>query len=448
MAGVWLSVGLLGLLLDSDVATSGHDAAIVVLSTASLLFGVWVFWCHGGPAITAAGIYNFAFALFVGFAGLHLVAYPGEVTPELLVPALAWAYFGHVATWLLFWSAPAPAPTPASGARPADDRAVRRTATRLGVLLVASMTLLSIVYSGEFTPVVQGASFVGAVLVAVGLLGGGPSRTWLTGGVAAALALLANVSISTGYGRLNLGALGFAMLIVATRQVATRLVKVAVLAATAPVLMGFASMRDSNPGTLTADVRGTNGLESVISPLVCFARLLHYSETGVLARHGFDTFWAALVAMVPRAAWPEKPVGFGAEMVYVLHPELAGSGHSDAALFNGEWVYGFGVVGLVAMVPITGVVLRAVDRRLRWVSARPLADRRSLLVYVATIIVAAGVPDLAWGGTFIYVARAEIRLLVLVAAGVLLWSAIRAGARPRAVGRTGPDRPRAGLGVR
>jgi len=416
VATAWYALGVAGLLADSGVPMIGHDRAIAVLAGASLLFGLWVWWRHGGPAITAVGVYNFAFALFVGFAGLYLLS-TGTVDGSM-VRALAWCYFGQVTTWLLFWSRP-PAPEPA-GPRPVDS-ALLRQATVAGVLVAGgSGTALALFgFGGTPRHVVQACGFVGALLIAIGLLSDGRRRP-LAGLVLTAAAFALSVATSNSYGRLMLGSLGLALMVVVSRRLRTRAVKLAVVAGAAPVLWMFAIMRkdallEQHPG-LRMD--GT-GLESVASPLRVFAVLLDYNDLGLFAPAWGHTFGAALISLLPRAVWPGKPQGFGAELVPLVNPELVNSGHSDAALFQGEWLFNFGVAGLILMVPAVGLAVAAVDRFLWATAVRPLVGRGALLAYATAIVVAAGLPDLAWG-TFTFTARAGMRLAALVLVWLLL----------------------------
>jgi hypothetical protein len=411
-AAGWYAIGILGLFRTTDLPLAGQRDAVFVLSGAALLFGVWVWWRHGATAITAVGIHHFAFALFVGFAGLHLL-FTGTAD-ESLVRALAWCYFGQVTTWLLFWShdrKPAPRePEPV-------NRALLRRMTWVGAAVAAVATLASLHLLGTPRHFAQAAGFVGALLLVLGLLGD-ERRSPLPGCVAAAAAFAAAIATSNSYGRLMLGSLGLALLVVISRRVRTRLLKAAVVACAAPILLAFAQMRKDAILDKYPDIRmdGT-GLESVASPLKTFALLLDYNDIGAFANAWGHTFLAALTSLVPRALWPGKPPGFGADLVPIVNPELVNSGHSDAALLHGEWLYNFGVAGLLLMVPITGLAVRAADDLLAKATARPLVDRRTVFVLGAAIIVAAGLPDLAWG-TFTFAARAGMRLMVLI--GVLL----------------------------
>jgi hypothetical protein len=197
------------------------------------------------------------------------------------------------------------------------------------------------------------------------------------------------------------------------------LAKSTVLIGAAPVLLALAKLRDAGgprPGTT---VHG-NGLESVVSPLQSFASLLDHNNLGMLPYGWGHTFWAALVALVPSSVWSGKPVGFGAELVPILNPELVGTGQSDAALFAGEWLFNFGLPGLLLMVPAAGLAIRGLDHVLARSMSLPIDSRRAVVRYSAAVVAAAGLIDLMWVGSFTYVARTGSRLLILAAVFVIL----------------------------
>jgi hypothetical protein len=124
------------------------------------------------------------------------------------------------------------------------------------------------------------------------------------------------------------------------------------------------------------------------------------------------TFWASAVVWF-RVDCGEKPEGFGAVLVPILSPELVGTQQSDLALSRGEWLFDFGVMGLVLMVPRTGMVRARVDRWLAAASVRAIDTRQQLLSLVGATVVAAGLADLVWGGTFTFTSRAAPRLLIV-----------------------------------
>jgi hypothetical protein len=129
-----------------------------------------------------------------------------------------------------------------------------------------------------------------------------------------------------------------------------------------------------------------------------------------------STFWASSVAFVPRSLWENKPPGFGAVLVPYLSPLSVGTSHSDAALFQGEWLFDFGFLGLVAMVLVVGWYIAKLDIWLTELNSRPVSTRRRLLAVVSATILASGLGNLLWVGSFTYFVRAVGPLL---AVGVL-----------------------------
>jgi hypothetical protein len=408
----WLAAGIFALLAGLLVPSRDADLAAFCLSALSFLFGVWLFWFHGGKRITAAGIWGFGFALFVGFAGLYNVLTP-TWSARGLTAALTVAYFGQVFMWGLFWSQPA---SEASQQRWRADPIV----LRWGIVTSSVVLILSCLAAGRFppdTPFLEASAFVSVVLLSASLLlhRGGALGAWRLILSASAFLIYA-VFVFSGFGRLLLGTLGLALSVILSKQFPGRVLKAVILLASVPALLIFARTRVEFTASLNPDQSSsTTGFESVVGVLSSFSELLSRREEIPLG-HG-STFWAAGVSMVPRGLWPEKPDGFGAVLVPYLSPGLVGTGHSDAALSHGEWLFDFGVAGLVVMVPVLGWVVRMTDRWLQTVNSRAISTRRRLIALAAATILASGLPDLLWGGSFTYVSRAAPRLLIL---GVLL----------------------------
>ncbi|WKU07116.1 hypothetical protein [Micromonospora sp. HUAS LYJ1] len=413
-AANWYAIGIAGLISGSRLPTIGDACAVFVLSSASLLFGLWVYWRHGGPLVTGVGIYNFAFAIFVGFAGLYLLF--SDLPRDDLIPALAWCYFGQVTTWLLFWTQ-GPPPQPARVKAP--DVGYLRRITWWGLVVTCGAAPVSLALVGSMRQLGQAAGFVGTVLIAIGLLSD-KRRPPLWGCLLGAGGFALSVATSNSYARMTLVSLAFALVVVVSRRLGTRVVKAATILSAAPLLWALGDMRKEavqaqRPGTLI----NATGLESVVSPLESFVKLLHLDAARDLAYAWGDTFAVAVVSLVPRALWPSKPPGFGAELMLMLHPELANSGHSDAALFQGEWLYNFGILGLALMMPVVGIGVWAADRFLMRAAVLSPGSRWALLGYGSAVVIVASLPDLTWG-TFTFAVRVGMRLAVLVVVSVLI----------------------------
>jgi hypothetical protein len=423
---MWLSLGVAGLAPDVVFPVTGARYSTVALSCLCATFGLWVFWRHGIGRITAIGVYNFAFALFVGFAGLYDVAVPppGLGTGYLLA-AVACCYFVQVPTWALFWSKDAwDVPRELSLA---CAPAVARWSVTTGSCLLGAAVLVTRL-RGASVPFMDAIGFVGIVLMAIGLLCGAPGRQWMFRSVVIAGAFGVYVHfLFDGFGRVILGSLAFSLAIVLTHRLPGRLVKSVVILATAPGLLLLAKLRIDDVSASRPDVGlYENGLESVVSPLRSFATLLMDNRDGVLPMGWGHTFFTALVSLTPRGLWPGKPAGFGNELVPFISPALVGTGHSDAALFPGEWLFNFGLPGLLIMIPAVGLALRILDHLLN--RPRSLDSGRDLVHYAMVLVTAAGVVDLSWVGTFSYAARTGERLAVLVV--ILAAAALRKAPGP------------------
>jgi hypothetical protein len=232
--------------------------------------------------------------------------------------------------------------------------------------------------------------------------------------------LLYAIYIFRGFGRLTLVALGFALALAAAQRMPAGLIKLGVLAAATPALIILSRLRVEFTASLnpnqTSDV---TGFESVASPLLRFSQLIDLVQGGFLHLKLGETFFSSAVALFPRALWPSKPVGLGAELAAIFRPDAIGTGQSEFALFHGEWLYNFGVIGLVVMIPVVGLSAGALNKWLVLASDRPLNSRAHLIGLVAAVVAASGLPDLLWGGTDTYVARAGERLVVLLVVYIL-----------------------------
>ena len=130
--------------------------------------------------------------------------------------------------------------------------------------------------------------------------------------------------------------------------------------------------------------------------------------------------------------WEDKPIGFGAVLTEYFHPNLRGIGYSMAAHSSGEWLYNFGFAGLIAMVLLLGLLLRALDNVLLQCGGGPLSATK-FAVSGAVVVLVSEVPTLMWVGSFTYGTRAMQKLAVLFALAALyaLVSRLVRGHHPR-----------------
>lgn len=116
---------------------------------------------------------------------------------------------------------------------------------------------------------------------------------------------------------------------------------------------------------------------------------------------------------MPRELWPDKPVGFGAQLTELYRPELLSVGHSEAALLHGEFVYNFALFGVPVAVLVVGHLVRWLDGWLNDLHATPPASVRVLIKQAVAVVASAGLLDLVWVGTYTYVERAGFACAVL-----------------------------------
>ncbi|WP_426565258.1 hypothetical protein ACPPVT_02815 [Angustibacter sp. McL0619] len=401
--------GALVLALDTSDATVGHAHAQFGISVLALLFGVWTFWTHGRRQVTAAGVYGIGSAVFVGFAGLYWWNDRGRLLPGTLFAATAVCYFTHVGMYFLFWH------RQGRGFKDLPWHPAERDVSNGGVLLGAVVTLCGVAAAsrGALISLSGPTAFAGIALMTVSLCRQtnlralSPLRILLIG---AAFALYARY-VFTGYGRLNLAALGLMVAIVVARQVPGRTVKLVGLLGVGPALWVFIQLRESFGRSLYGG-SGLSGIGSVVSPLRFFARLIDLQASLPLGNG--DTFLAALVTPVPSALWADKPPGFGAVLAQIFNPQVLGVGGSLAALAHGEWFYDFRWWGVVAMVAVLGLAVGWTDRWLLAASSRPIVHRWQLLSLTGAVLASAGVVDLLWVGSQTYMARTGVRVLVLL----------------------------------
>jgi hypothetical protein len=214
-----------------------------------------------------------------------------------------------------------------------------------------------------------------------------------------------------GSGRLYLASLGLCLAVPAAARYARRAVKVALLALVPVALAGLADARRAAVGSTET------GLESVVRPMWSLARVFDAYQAGEFRPvHGW-TFLSLPSMAVPGWLWEHKPVAFGYQIAIVTNPENYGTGYSDAATVYGEWVYNFGLLGLLLMIPVVGYAVRRLDKG--------LAEVRQPLYLAGATLLACGVPDFVWNGLHSYGARTLLRLPVIVVLAVLV--RLRAG---------------------
>ncbi len=411
---VWVLLGTVGLILYG--AGMGVAAALAVMGVLQLVFGVWVFWTHGGRQITAAGVYSMSGSIFVGFAAIYYTALYGSAVPQALYLATVLCYVSHVAMYALFWRTSYPSDRAAARVYPTEQVTVWLGKTGL-VLLVSA---LAAHLAGIQVVVIDAMAFVSLVFLACASFNhpGGPAdRPWYL--IAAVIGfVLYALTFFSGYGRLKLATLGLVFAVAACRYFRHRTAKMITLACLPGVLLVFGAMRVAFLQGLYPEETdtGNGGIDSVINPLFTFGQVIDGIHTGAITYGHGSTFIATLFLDVPHAWWAGKPIGFGAVLTKALLKDgTYADGTSLAALSPGEWFYNFGIPGIVVMAVVLGLAIRWLDGVLHSVLERPLDTRNDFLALAAALVVVAGMSDLMWVGTFTFNERTGTRLFVILA---------------------------------
>lgn len=367
----------------------------------------WAFAIDGRRRITPAGLYFLSTGVFVGIA-LVMLAGRGSNTSIAVLAPLGLALHGAALVSLPLyehWRGEVTALTSHKRWRPvyAGDR---------GKAMAASLALCF--WGLAFFPVTalgalpQACAYAGLCLAgAVGLTQ--PVSTphshlsWLP----AAAGFVAYVARAfTGNGRLIVVGLGLALVVCYNSRSPKGFHKASILLLLGPALAlaAVTQIRDPKFDNQRDVGRGIDSLYVIDT----FAEIVDRDQTeGVerMHRQYGATFAKSAVIWVPRSMWPNKPLGFGAEIAEVLHPQYRAAGHSDAALFEGEFYVNFGWLGIAFYPFAIGYVLARMTRwHDRFVSLQSISPPQ-LLRFGALLSASVSLAELRWGGTFSWAAR-------------------------------------------
>lgn len=226
--------------------------------------------------------------------------------------------------------------------------------------------------------------------------------------------------IFTGFGRLNLAAMGIGVLILLSLRYSGNLIKTGLLAVTTPAIILLSDHRV----TYLEETRGTDisfdeGIGSIVGPFISGSIIVDRMLDGLIEPSLGTTLFSALVVWIPSNFWPGKPPGFGSEMVYITQPHLTNvSAHSSAGLITGEAVWNFGVAGSVFMFLLLAIWIRFLDKWYVGFAAKIHEDPGGIAQACYGVLIAAlssGVLNIIWGGWHTYTARLFVVVALLLA---------------------------------
>lgn len=417
----WLT-GVVAVYFVAGFFPTAAEQMNVALGTLAAGYGTWAFLTHGGGRITALGLLNLSFALFVGVGGANQGLNPSpEIDAGWVSLTVSLALLLQMLVNLAAWqrAAPSDGPVPI----PPAERARRSTALgAAGIAVVFAAQQTGLPYADS--TVADGAVFASVALFAAGLILRDDTRL-VSRRVLYALAafVLYAAVFHQGTGRLRLVALACVIGLLLTARFPHRGIKWTTVAATPVAIYLLAQDRLALQESLQPGAsEGRTGLESMMSPIRVFTQILQANDIGIVEPAWGQSFLSVPFIVVPEALQPAwVPPALGYDLVGLVDPAREGSGYSVVSTVYGEWYWNFGWLGLILAVPVLAWLVGAVDSRFRR-ALGDLADHRQGLVRVVFwAMLAGGIADLVWSGTHTWVVRHLTRLPVLLALAALFW---------------------------
>lgn len=378
------------------------------------LSGAWGFFVAGKKVVNASSIASFGVLIFGGFAGI----YTGldlnslramSIVPEILA-ALSFLFFFQ----LLIIHRALRKPSSELVSDPDLNRSRNWKGRAFFALAIFGLSLLGA--AASLGTVVAPMAILGIWMAADSFFSSRQAVPVILGGlVLLAMCWCYWTFIFHGFGRLIIAVIACGIASIATLHFRSSLIKVALLCGAAAALPMLVTARleflEESRGTTPAE---SEGIGSVVGPLVSFGRLIDASLNSMFSPAWGKTYFDAVTLWIPREIWPSKPRGFGADMVFITQPHLAASTtFSDAAIFGGELVWNFGILGTAIAIPIIVYLLSRLDKLYRGIHI--LDDGwNAFFLRLMIIAASASVLNFVWAGSNLYVGRLQVLFFVLV----------------------------------
>lgn len=419
---------------------SSYPLRLAVLSTGMVTFNVIAFLRDGGSRITPLGIFQLASAIFASATPMLMWTADYRPNPELtatlgVIHIVNVAVYGLVCRHTVAWDAETHRrPT----AHPAGDHDPAHTVMTAGIALMAiASTLLvgGVTVGGVPARLAHG----GVVLIGAAASYAVPRtnrRPWTIALMPIMSVVIYVTFFFAGFGRLIVATLVLSIAVAENMARPRRWHKIVMVLGVGPALIigGMVGI-DRSPvtageGSVEGVLSEGRGLESVFSPADTFATLVDLDDSASSSafprQHG-RTYVESVFTWIPRSWWPEKPAGFGFRLTQVLAPRLMATGHSMAALAWGEWFVNFGWLGVAVSAPIFSVLLVALARWQHSLWRRESWSADVIIGAAMCAVASAGIADYVWVGSFTYVARSGLVLLVLSGARLVVRHLLRPG---------------------
>lgn len=398
---------------------SWGDTTVLIPALVVAVFSLYSFFVCGKQIVNASSVASYGVLMFVGFPAIYGAldlyesrkAYSDTSLTAVLI--LAFLFQGGL---LLA------ANSKASGESPHEFRVQEEDTDRA----MSQVLRFSILVFGLFLV----SLFAGVGAVATGsawvvMLGGTVVAFWSTikstqfRGFALTIgAFVLQTGLSLGsFGRLNLAVLALSLVVIVSLRKKTWTIKTFTVVMTGPILVYLVSQRVSflqEQRGSAGQVSETEGLGSVVGPFHSAGTIAEAWFQGEISPVWGETLFNAAVTGVPRAVWPDKPVGFGREIVDVTQPWLLSSeGFSDAGTFIGESIWNFGVWLAPAYLLGFIVLIRMLDKKIESSGVQG-PDFAGAVALMIVALLAGTLLNIIWGSFSTAAARSMIPLTLLI----------------------------------
>ena len=308
-------------------------AGMFMVAAVTITWACWVTLSRGNRYLTPSGLFAIAAGIFLGAGSLYLGLLGSDiVTDSELQLTVVLVLVTTMATdaVCLAISIKRQVHWPTREQRPVtdEDRITHRASfgspthfELKGIAIVLISKLPVIEALGDAISPALG--LVGVLMLALGFSSLRQRIQWAGDAVVALLAIVVPawwiLSIYSGYGRLSLAGMGFAVFAAWNIMRPVRLQKVVLLLALPGLLLYMGESRrelqNKDPRRITQQAGVGVGLESVYNPIETLAEITlehdHAGGESVGPRYG-ATFVNTLLLPLPRSWWPGQPKGFGA----------------------------------------------------------------------------------------------------------------------------------------
>lgn len=383
------------------------------------LLSAFSFISCGGATLNASSVTSLGILIFGGFAGIYASQ---DVDGHIVVDSVRGVLVGI--SLLFVFQLLVMSTSPRATEQPEFERASSNASSshkpRIGVgVLAITLSIFDALMGGAY---LAPLGFLGVLVLVDTALRSAKNKTRLAFSsiLATVLMVFYYEVLFSGFGRLVLAVMASGVAILFSLYMSTKRFKFFVLLSSfvALPILSIQRLRFLEE-TRGSEPLESEGIGSVVGPLISFGRLVEARLSNDLDLSWGATFWDTVTLWIPRALWPSKPPGFGADIVEYTKPHLYGNeGYTDAAMVGGELVWNFGIIGAFISLLVFAYLINLLDKRIALMPSQ--ADTfHNFLSRITLVVLAAALLHFIWGGTYTYLARIAVILIFLLCVRLL-----------------------------